>query len=328
MRRFLFSLFVLGLVACQDDSLGFGIGDEADIVAADDVALYEIEATQEAPRGDMNMGIGGDAAGSQSRPPSPSVRTVQDTTSRRAPVLIRRASLDVRVDDYEEATEAIPQIVGQFDAYFAGEQARRTERRVSTTYTIRVAAAQFDSLLAALTEVADVVTERQVTVDDVTEEYVDVEARLRARRAVEAQYVTLLGRASSVEDVVAVQEKLADVREEIESAEGRLRFLRDRAAFSTITLTVYERSTSGGLAGPGLGSRLADAFGNGWQALLSAIVGVVTLWPLWLFLGLLVVAWRAFRRRYPDALRSRRPPPRSVRRPAPPGERGPSEEAG
>ena len=225
------------------------------------------------------------------------VRTVQDTTARQAPVLIRRASLDLRVDDYDEASAAVPGIVGRFDAYLAGEEESRQPYRVSNTYTIRVAAPAFDSLMAALVGLADEVDGRRVSVDDVTEEFVDTAARLEARRAVEARYVALLGRASSVEEVLQVQRALAEVREEIESAEGRLRWLRDRAAMSTVTLTLYEASPTGLASGPGFFARIGGAVGDGWELLLGLLVGAVTVWPLWLLVGVAAWALRGWRRR-------------------------------
>ncbi len=275
------------LAACQED---YSYGE-----VSVDMEMAEMDAA--APEAPMQA----DASGAQSAVP---IVAVQDTTARRrAPILIRRATLSLRVDDYVEASGAVPGIVGRFDAYLAGEQESRQSYRVSNTYTIRVAAAEFDSLMAALTDLADEVDSRSITVDDVTEEFVDVEGRLRARRAVEAQYVTLLARANDVEEVLAVQTALARVREEIESAEGRLRFLRDRAALSTITLTLYEESPTGISQGPGFFSRLARGFADGWETFLGFLVGVVTLWPFWLVLGAAVWAFRRWRAATPRRLR-------------------------
>ncbi|OZC04402.1 DUF4349 domain-containing protein [Rubricoccus marinus] len=285
------SLLVLlaALGACQGESYS-----ESDVVSSTEMTEMDAAAPLSSP-----------ASGASGAVP---VIAVQDTSARRrAPVLIRRADLRLRVDDYVEASGAVPGIVGRFDAYLAGEQESRESYRVSNTYTIRVAAAQFDSLMTALMDLADEVDSRSINVDDVTEEYVDVEGRLRARRAVEAQYVTLLSRASDVEEVLAVQTALAEVREEIESAEGRLRFLRDRAALSTVTLTLYESSPTGISAGPGFFSRLADGFGDGWEVFLGFLVGIVTLWPFWIVLGLGVWAFRRWRQRHPRTPRRQRP---------------------
>ncbi|MEL6617183.1 MAG: DUF4349 domain-containing protein, partial [Bacteroidota bacterium] len=280
----------LALAACQDAAY------EGDAVMADDINLIELEGSAGAPAPEAAMdATAGGARGGSTVP----VVAVQDT-SRRAPVLIRRAELSLRVDDYAEASGAVPGIVDRFDAYLAGEDASQRDRRVSNTFTIRVAAAQFDSLLAELVALADVVEGRNISVDDVTEEYVDVEGRLTARRAVEAQYVTLLARATNVEEVLAVQQALAEVREEIESAEGRLRFLRDRAAMSTIQLTLFETSPTVLSTGPGFFRRAGDAFADGWNGFVDVLVALVALWPLALTVGLAVVGVRRWRRRHPN----------------------------
>ncbi|MEM1056594.1 MAG: DUF4349 domain-containing protein [Bacteroidota bacterium] len=280
MRLFLFCALALALVACAEE--GAYAPESADVasldVAPDDIV--EAEASSGVP-----------------------VRTVQDTTGRRAPILLRTADLSFRVDDYPEAAAAVPRIVRRFDAYIAGEQEDRSSYRVSNRFEIRVAATEFDSLLAALTPLASEVEARTISVSDVTEEYVDMEARLRARRAVEAQYTALLSRAGSIEDVLNVQTRLSQVREEIERAEGRLRYLRDRAALSTITLTLFEASPTGITAGPSFFSRLGDAFGGGWEVLLGFVVAVVAVWPLWLLLVVGALGLRAWRRRNPGAFR-------------------------
>ena len=225
--------------------------------------------------------------------------TLAPPAGRRAPVLLRRAELSMRVDDYAETAAALPALVGQFDAYLAGERERRDAYRVSNTYTVRVAAAEFDALLAAVAALAEEVEARTVTVDDVTEEFVDLEARLRARRAVEDRYVALLGRADKVTDVIAVQQQLAQVREEIERAEGRMRYLTDRATMSTVEVTLYETTPAGLAGGPSFFHRLGDAFGGGWRGLLALVVGAVAVWPLWIVLGLGAWAYGRWRRRAP-----------------------------
>lgn len=224
-------------------------------------------------------------------------QALQGTPDRREPQLIQRANLSLRVDNYAEAAAAVPRIVGTFDAYLAGEQERRHSYRVSNTYTIRVASAQFDSLLTALGVLADEYESRTISVDDVSEEFIDLEARLNARRAVEARYTELLARARNVDEVLSVQARLAEVREEIERAEGRFRYLQDRVAMSTVELTLFEESAAGLASGPGFFRRLATAFGTGWEVLLEGLIVIVAAWPFWVLLLLALLGRRAWRQR-------------------------------
>ena len=220
----------------------------------------------------------------------------RDTPAPAPRVLIRTADLRLRVRDYDDARRAVAATARRMGAFVAGEAEQRLPYEVTNTLTLRVEAARFDTLMEALAALGEEVVERRVSVADVTEQAVDLESRLRARRAVEARYVEILGRSGTIEDVLAVEARLAETREAIELAEGQLRGLRDRVALSTITLTISEESPTGITDGPGFFSRLGAAFGTGWDGLLGLVVGLVALWPLALIVPLVVWLWRRVRR--------------------------------
>ena len=237
------------------------------------------------------------AAASDTLGGAPSVRGPAGTPAR-APTsrsLVRTADVRVDVRDYARAREQALAVAGRMGAVVSGENEQRTSYEVSNTLTLRVDAARFDSLIAAVAGLGEV-TSRNVSVEDVTEQAVDLAARLRARRAVEARYIEILGRADSVEDVLAVERQLAETREEIERADAQLRDIRDRVALSTLRLTLLERSATGIADGPGFGARLADAFGSGWEGILGLLVGLVALWPLVFIVPLAVWLWHRARR--------------------------------
>lgn len=221
--------------------------------------------------------------------------TATDSTAERR--LIRRATLRLRVDDYAEARAEVAALVDRFGGYVGGEQERRDPGRVENTLTLRVEAARFDALMEALLAVGDEVDFRTVEVEDVTREFVDLEARLGARRAVAERLTALLARASTVEEILAVQTQLAEVLEEIESAEGQLRYLRNQIGLSTITLTIFEESATGVAVGTPFFRRLGDAFAVGWEGVKALLLAVVAFWPLWLLAALLWPLWRRLERR-------------------------------
>jgi hypothetical protein len=113
-----------------------------------------------------------------------------------------------------------------------GFLAKRDDRSV----TIRVPAARFDEAVRRIEGVGDVL-HRNVQAEDVTEEFRDLEIRLSSARAVQKRLSELLARAVKVEESIAIERELDRVSGEIERVEGRMKFLRDRAAFSTITVT-------------------------------------------------------------------------------------------
>ncbi|HEV7842941.1 MAG TPA: DUF4349 domain-containing protein [Pyrinomonadaceae bacterium] len=106
------------------------------------------------------------------------------------------------------------------------------------TITIRVPAAQFDAVINEIRGAGSRVAQEKVTGQDVTEEYIDLEARIRAKQALEAQFMEIMKQAKSVQDALEVQRQLAEVRSEIERIEGRRRFLENQSSLSTINVTL------------------------------------------------------------------------------------------
>jgi hypothetical protein len=278
MARFLLLAAALTLAACQSDSEPSGLFD-----------LFADESYEETAV---------DADGAL----APVARTAQDQTSDPTPEpdeqrLIRRAEVRLRVDDYTDARERVGALVQQFDGYLGDEREQRYPSRIENTLTIRVDAGRFDSLMSALLAVGEEIDFRNVTVEDVTRQYVDLEARLRARRAVEVRYTELLARANDIEAILAIERQLAEVREQIESAEGQLRYLSNQVALSTITLTLFEESSTGLVAGPTFFSRIGNAFEAGWESVLEGLIALVVLWPLWVLIAVSIPLLRRLNRR-------------------------------
>ncbi len=285
MTRLLILATLFALAACQsgssDENAGFGLfSPEGDMMAEEQVARDVAGAAPPVVP----------AAQNQAPDPGPDPATEQ----RR---LIRRAEVRLRVDDYAEAREDVGTLVDQFDGYIGDEAEQRYPSRIENTLTIRIDAARFDSLMAALLEVGDEIDFRNVTTEDVTRQYVDLEARLNARRAVEERYKAILSQADDIEEILAVEQRLAQTREEIESAEGQLRFLSNQVSLSTITLTLFEESNTGLIAGPSFIGRIGDAIGTGWDAVLEMLIAIVALWPLWVLIALGIPLFRRFNRR-------------------------------
>lgn len=216
--------------------------------------------------------------------------------------IIRNAALTVETDDPAAAQRKVSSVAEQHGGYVVtseSSQHTRAGERTTTqvvTVEVRVPAAQFDTVLGAIRGFGGRVANEKVTGLDVTEEYIDLEARIRTQRALEAQMMEIMKRANTVSDALEVQTQLAAVRTEIERIEGRRRFLENQSSLSTIKVTLQppspfvEASTTGFLAG------LREAFGDGVDFGAAFLLGVIrvliALVPVVLFvflpLGLLV----------------------------------------
>lgn len=209
-------------------------------------------------------------------------------------LLVYHASLRLKVASLAKTTDRLDSLVRRSGGYASAAAETREDGEWKQETTIRVRPGQFGSLLSTLSALGTV-EEKKLTTDDVTAEHADVAARLRTKRAVEQRYLALLGQAKKVSDMLEIEEKVGEVREEIESTESRLKTLNDEVAYSTITLTCYQLLPVATPDAPvvSLGSRLVGALYGGWELLTSLLIGTVSIWPL---LGLGIVGVWALRR--------------------------------
>jgi hypothetical protein len=206
-------------------------------------------------------------------------------------MLQREATVALEVEDCARTMDAITKLASEAHGVVVSSDLRAEAEvgRRSGATVFRVPAAAFERALDDLDALALVPESRNVTATDVTEEYVDLEARLGVKRALEARYLQLVQGLGSTSEALEVERSLAAVREDIERIEGRRRYLASRVELSTITVTFHEPE-------PLLGE-LHWAFGLGRHlstGVVSAIIVVVVgLSPLALIVMLVVLAGRA-----------------------------------
>jgi hypothetical protein len=209
--------------------------------------------------------------------------------------IIRNASVEFQVDSTDRSHTRIADILKAHNAYFGSDNRVQGGALIEQHMVIRVPAANFDRLLEALMQESIYTDRKNISAEDVTSEFVDAEARLKAKKEVEARYIELLHRAQKVTDVIEVENNLRVIREEIESTQGRLKLMRDQVAYSTIDLTIYQRLSFTPSPEAGIFSRLGQGFISGWRGFESFIVELVSVWPFMIGLGVLI-GWLIRRR--------------------------------
>jgi hypothetical protein len=194
--------------------------------------------------------------------------------------LIRTGSASIEVRELDPAIIKLRQLASQLGGYVANSSISGGRDQVrSAMLEIKIPAARYDQAVSGLGGVGKVESVN-TNVEDVGEEYVDIAARVTNAKRLEERFVSLLAtRTGRLQDVLAVERELARVREEIERYEGRLRFLRTRAAVSTLSVTVHEPMPILGQS-PGenpIASALRQAWRNfvGFIAWLIASLGVL-----------------------------------------------------
>jgi SOS-response transcriptional repressor LexA len=195
--------------------------------------------------------------------------------------IIRNAELTIELDSPEEAQRRIAAIAEKHGGFVVTSESRQNEGdqqaapRTSVNVIARVPAARFADAVEEIQQVGGHVLHRKITGQDVTEEFIDLEARLRAKRALESQFLEIMKRAQKVSDALEVQTQLAEVRGEIERLEGRRRFLENQAALSTITVTLQTPAPIIAATTGGFWHSIKLAFGDGLDTAAEIVLGII-----------------------------------------------------
>ncbi len=164
-----------------------------------------------------------------------------DSTQRTEHLIIKNGDMSLLVEDIDTALDAITAIAAQYGGYVLRTSANRT--RVDTAMiTIAVESESFEIAIQDIRAAGTKVLSESTSGEDVTAEYVDLDSRLRNLEATRDRLRGFLDEAQNVEEALSVNTELSRIEGEIEQVKGRMNFLTGRAAFSTITITLNERS--------------------------------------------------------------------------------------
>ena len=204
--------------------------------------------------------------------------------------IIKTATLNVEVKDYAKFNQVVHLSAEKFGGYIADEQQSETEYKIENTIVIKVPVDQFQSAVDFLTSGDGKINEKKISSEDVTTQVVDTKSRLEAKKQVRLRYLDLLKQAKNMEEILQVQTEINDIQEEIESAAGRINYLSNASAMSTINLTYYQivNASAKETETVSFWEKTKYAFLSGWNGLVEVLIGLLNIWPLALIVGIVV----------------------------------------
>jgi len=201
--------------------------------------------------------------------------------------IIKRGNLEFEVDSLKTAKANVDQLLESMNGYYENEQFHAYGNRNNYHLNIRIPNDQFDLFINLLEQGTGKLLNKNISAQDVTEEFVDLNIRLESNLAYLNQYKEILKKAKTIAEILEVQEKIRRISSEIESKKGRLKYLSNRVKYSTLNLQLTEKARIKN-SGNNFVNRISRAFKNGFDAFLSFLVLLVNLWP---FLLLILIIW-------------------------------------
>jgi Domain of unknown function (DUF4349) len=207
--------------------------------------------------------------------------------------IIRNADLTLEVGAPAEAQRKISSITETLGGFVVTSESKQRQvgeakQELEISLVVRVPAIQFGAALDQIRSAGSRVLEEKISGQDVTEEFIDIEARVKTQKALEAQFLEIMKQAHKVEDALEVQRQIADVRTEIEKLEGRKRFLENRATLSTISINL-QPPTAIAVNASGFGRSIREAVVDGVDVASAIVLFLIRFVIVMIPISLLVI---------------------------------------
>lgn len=221
-------------------------------------------------------------------PPPPS-----QTTSQK---IIKTGNLRFETQELENTHQKILAAIQKAKGYVQRDNTGKNYDSQYHNLTVRVPSENFDTVIAAISDGVAYFEEKTISQRDVTEEFVDLNARLKAKRTLEDRYLELLSKAKNVNEMLEIERELSKIREEIEARQGRLQYLQSQVSESTISIYFYKTIADRGVT-VSYGRKVINAFKNGWSNISEFLLGLLHVWPFIILVVVGVIMIRRWRKK-------------------------------
>jgi len=225
----------------------------------------------------------------------------QDAPSADERMVVRTGDISLVVDDVVVARDMIADMAERLGGYVVNSRIYGEERDRRASISIRVPDDDFEAAFDELRDLAVRVRTEHTNSEDVTEQYIDLEARLKNAEATEQQYLALLDRATQVEDILRIYDSLSRVRSEIEQIKGRMQYLERTSSMALIQVSLEPEVSGGGLIRAGWSALETLKSAIRGIVIFAQVLGTVGIWllifsPVWGGIAFLVYRLRRRKR--------------------------------
>lgn len=191
-------------------------------------------------------------------------------------MIIRSGTMNIEIENYAESDRKVSEAVARAGGYVSNTTTNvNVSGKKQGTIQVRIPADKFDGFVKDVSSIGKVMSEN-ISGNDVTEEFIDLEARQKTQRELEKRLLDLLNeKTAKLVDVVEVEEKLSSVRENIERTEGRMRFLKNQSSYSTLSISLFEPALLQTSSGGGFFYEMKAAVVKGLEGFTDVLGGLV-----------------------------------------------------
>jgi hypothetical protein len=214
--------------------------------------------------------------------------------------IIKTASTRYKVEDIGKALNDIKQMLFTQGGYISELRYDKNYNEKKNRFTIKIPKENFDTVLDGIQKFAEETDYVNISTTDVTEKYVDAQTRLQTKMEVKARLEAVLRKnAKTVKDILATENQLRTIQEEIEVVQGKLKYMSSRVAFSTIQVELYETieyKEEPVAYTKSFGAKAKEGLAAGWHFIQDVLIAILAIWPIVILLTIVVIFVRRWRR--------------------------------
>jgi Domain of unknown function (DUF4349) len=232
-------------------------------------------------------------------PPPPKSSTIQKDAiqdQNQPKKVIYTADIKYRVAAIKESEQKIKSLVNEMKGYISNSRQNNTDGNLNTTLTIRIPVEKLDVFMAGSEKESIFTDYKNLESEDVSEEYYDNETRLKSKRTAFEKYLSLIKQAKNVTEVMAVEEQIRIIQEEIDSKEGRQKFINNQVAFSTVTIHIYQIIPNTAAPGLPIFTQIWQQFIGGIHSFINLIIGLFYFIPYLISIFLVIFLFKKWRK--------------------------------
>ena len=233
-----FAILSLMLCSCGGADKSFAAEDSSPAMNAENSVGWGWDAVEDADY-EVEAPVEAEVMPEEGYAPNPSTSSTPDAPEETGDKIIKNGNLSVETLEFDKFVSDLAAAVAQYNGYIEESSTYGSRKYRSADYTIRIPYKQYDSFIGVVGNLATI-TSSSESIENVTLQYVDIEARLNALKAERDSFMELMDKAETIDEILQIQSYLTDVNYQIESYTSQLRALENKVSYSTIRINVSE----------------------------------------------------------------------------------------
>lgn len=198
--------------------------------------------------------------------------------------LVYTANIRGKVNSLENFQSSIISLINKNSGYISSIE-KFNEDEISITF--KIPKNKFYDIINSIKTLYISIENESIQIEDISQQYIDLEARLNSKKEAEKRYLALLQKANSVKEILEIEQALRNIREEIESCEASLRYYKNSIQYSTLTLNGYVQRIK--VKGESFLTRFIKAVGYGFNFIVNVFFFMISLWPIIIILVIAII---------------------------------------